>query len=177
MNESKISVRYSKAIFSLSKEQNKLESVKKNMDLILETIKIKEFKDFLQSPIIPVSKKQEIFEKIFKKNVEKIVLDTILLMAKNRRENYLQLVALDYLKLYYKYLGITEITLTTATEISVESKEKIVKLLEQKIKGKIEIKQKIDPDIIGGFIVKIDDKQLDASVRGQLQLFRKKLIQ
>ena len=175
MNQSKISVRYSKALFALAKEQNKLDRVKKDIEFLLEVLKLDDFKDFVNSPIIPVSKKQDVFRSVFADKVDKIVLDTLLLMAKNRRETFLKLMALDYLKLYREETGTTEIELTTATEIPDDTRQRIVKLLNEKIKNKIEVKANVNPDIIGGFIVRIDDKQMDASVKTQLQNFKKEL--
>lgn len=175
MNESKISVRYAKALFNLAAEKQILDIVKNDMELISESCKIKEFNDFLNSPIIPVSKKEIIFEGIFKGNVHQVVLDTLLLIAKNRRETFLNIISLNFLTLYRKYFGITEAQLTTAFEIPEDTKQKLIELLRQIVDGKIELKQNLNPEIIGGFILRIDDKQLDSSVKTQLKNFRKQL--
>ncbi len=175
MNESKISVRYSKALFSLANERKILEEVKKDVEILLAICKIKEFDEFLSSPIIPVSKKTIIFRGIFQGNVNQIVLDTLLLIVKNRRETLLKIISLDFLTLYRKQLGITDAELITADEVSEENKQKIKELLKQILKGKIELSHKIDPEIIGGFILRIDDRQIDSSVKTQLKNFRTEL--
>lgn len=175
MNEGKISVRYSKAVFALAKEQNKLDSLKQDMNLILEAVEIPEFKDFLQNPVILVSQKQNVFRALFGSKVDKITLDTMLLMAKNRRETYLKLFALNFLKLYRDFLNITEVELTTAVEINSEIRTTIINLLKTRFSAEIELKTNTNTDLIGGFVVRVDDKQLDASVKGQLQNFKKEL--
>lgn len=175
MNESKISVRYAKALFELAKDQNKLDTVKNDVELLLEMTKIDDFNNFLKSPVITISQKQDIFKNLLEGKVDKIVLDTLLLMAQNRREAYLKITALNFLKLYRNELNITEVELTTAIELDENSKKAIIDMLKEKVGEKIDLKTNVNPDIIGGFIVRIEDKQLDASVSGQLQKFKKEL--
>ncbi|MEA3452100.1 MAG: ATP synthase F1 subunit delta [Bacteroidota bacterium] len=176
MNESKISVRYAKALFNLAKEKNILDEIKKDVDLLNEICNIEEFDEFLNSPIIPVSKKMQVFDGIFRGNINQIVLDTLLLIGKNRRETFLILITLNFLTYYRKYIGITEVNFTTASEVSEENKQNIKKLLQQIIQGKIELKHNINSDLIGGFVLRVDDKQIDSSVRTQLKDIKKELI-
>ena len=93
MNDSKISVRYSRALFQSALEKKILDKVNQDMILISEICKIAETKEFLQSPIIVPSKKIEIFHKIFGGNVEEITLSLIDLVVKNGRESYLPAIA------------------------------------------------------------------------------------
>ncbi len=176
MNESKISVRYAKALFNLSVEQKLLEQVKADVLMLLNTCEIDEFNEFLNSPIISISKKQEVFSTLFKNSINKIVLDFLLLLAKGRREIYLKIISLDFLKYYRDFLGIKEAELTTALEISEETKNNISLMLNKIMNSKIEIKHKVNNDIIGGFILRVDDNQIDASVKTQLKNIKKELI-
>jgi len=176
MNESKISVRYAKALFNLAKEKNILDEVKKDVDLLYEVCNIDEFDEFLNSPIIAVSNKIRIFDGIFRGNVNQIVLDTLLLVGKNRRETFLKLITLNFLTYYRRHLGITEVNFITASEVSEENKQNIKNLLYQIIEGKIDLKHSINSDIIGGFVIRVDDKQIDSSVRTQLKNIKKELI-
>jgi F-type H+-transporting ATPase subunit delta len=176
MNDSKISVRYAKALYNLALEKNLLEQIKSDIELLNEACYIPEFNEFLNSPIIPISKKQLVFEGIFKGNVHKYVIDFLLIIAKSRREVFLKLITLDFLKFYRDLLGITEAELTTAVEISQQSKTQIVEMLKGLLDTNIDIKHRIKPEIIGGFVLRIDDKQIDVSVRTQLQDFKKELV-
>ena len=175
MNESKISVRYAKALFEIAVEQNKLEKIKQDVELLYEVCLLPDFDEFLNSPIITVSNKQAIFSGIFKGKIEQQVLDTLLIMCKNRRESYLKLKTMDFLNLFRKYLGITKAELITATTVSKEVLTNIETMLKQMLLTKIEFNQNINPDIIGGFILRIDDQQIDASVKTQLKEFKKQL--
>ena len=85
MNDSKISVRYSRAIFQSAVEKKNLDKVYQDMIFISEICRTPETKEFLQSPIISPSKKQAIFHKMFDGNIEKITLSLIDLTVKNGR--------------------------------------------------------------------------------------------
>ncbi|MBN2891129.1 MAG: ATP synthase F1 subunit delta [Bacteroidales bacterium] len=176
MNDSKISVRYAKALFNLAVEKEILEPIKSDVELLLEICKIEAFKEFLHSPIIPISKKQQVFKGVFTGSVNQYVVDFLLLLAKSRREVFLEIITLDFLKFYRDLLGITEVELTTASQISEKSKEQFIEMLTVLLKSKIDIKHKINESIIGGFVLRIDDKQIDASVKTQLQDFKKELV-
>ena len=82
---------------------------------------------------------------------------------------------MNFLNLYRKYLGITKAELITATTVSKEVLTNIETMLKQMLLTKIEFNQNINPDIIGGFILRIDDQQIDASVKTQLKEFKKQL--
>ena len=176
MNESKISVRYSKAIFKLAKEENIVETIKKDMQILFEATKIDNFKEFMHSPIISISQKQQIFKKIFENELHKHTLSFLHILASNRRESYLEIITRNFLTLYREELGIKEVLLTTVSLLSSEHKNQIKEILKEFYKSKIEFKEKINKEIIGGFIIKIDDQQIDASVSSKLKKFKKELV-
>ncbi len=175
MNESKISVRYAKALFNLAIENNELETVKNDIVFLNETASTPDFDTFLNSPIIPISKKIIVFKGVFTGKIHKNTLELLILMAKNRREAFLKIITLNFLKLYRNYLNISKAEITTAVPISNENISEITTLLKQLLTGEIEIKNNINPDIIGGFILNIDDRQIDASVKTQLNNYKKEL--
>ena len=175
MNESKISVRYSKALFQSALEKNILDKVNQDMVSISEICNISEAKDFLNSPIIVPSKKIEIFHKIFGTNLQKITLSMIDLMVKNGRESYIPAVARVFRHETRKYNGITESQLITAVKIDANIKKQISDLISSTFKTKVEFKESVDGEIIGGFILKVDDHYIDASVRHKLKKIKKEL--
>jgi len=175
MNDSKISVRYAKALFNLALERNIIDAVKVDVEFLNEVCNLPEFNDFLNSPILPVSKKLIVIKNIFKGNILDMVYDFIVLMTTNRRESFLKIITLDYLKFYREFKGIVEAELTTAVAISEDNKQNIALLLKQLLGGDVDIKNKIKPDIIGGFVLRVDDKQIDASVKAQLLAYKTEL--
>src|SRR5450759_3214854 len=117
MNDSKISVRYSRALFQSALEKKILEKVNEDMIFISEICKIPEAKEFLHSPVIFPSKKTEIFHKILGNNLEEITLSLIDLVVKNGRESFLPAIARVFIHETKKYKGITESVLTTAVKV------------------------------------------------------------
>ena len=176
MNDSKISVRYTRAIFQLALEKKTLDKVYLDMILISEVCKLSETKEFLESPIIIPSKKEEIFHKMLGNNVEDITLSLIDLVVKNGREIFLPAIARNFIHETKKYKGITESVLTTAVSVDDNSKKEIIDLISKVFDTKVELKENIDPAIIGGFILQIDDNYIDASLSNKLRKIKKELI-
>ncbi len=176
MNDSKISVRYSRALFQSALEKKILDKVNQDMILITEICKVPETKEFLQSPVIVPSKKIDIFHKILGENVEKITLSLIDLVVKNGRESFLPAIARVFINETMKYKGITKSVLTTATGVDEKVKKQISVLISDLFRTKAELEEVIDPEIIGGFILRVDDNYIDASVRTKLNKIKKELM-
>jgi F-type H+-transporting ATPase subunit delta len=176
MNDSKISVRYSRAIFQSAVEKNILDRVYQDMIFVSEICRAPETKEFLQSPIISPSRKQAIFHKMFDGNIEKITLSLIDLTVKNGRESFIPAIARNFIHETKKYRGITESVLTTAVKIDDSVKKQITDLISDIFKTTVELKETVDPEIIGGFILQIDDNYIDASIKNKLRKIKKELI-
>jgi F-type H+-transporting ATPase subunit delta len=175
MNDSKISVRYSRALFQIASEKNMLDKVNADMIFISEICKMDEVKEVLESPIIRPSKKTSIFHGILEKNTEKITLSLVDLLIKNGREAFLPAVARVFRDETLKYKEITETYLTTAVRVSDKSRKEISEMITSVFKTKVELIETIDKDIIGGFILRVNDNYIDASVRNKLRKIRKEL--
>jgi F-type H+-transporting ATPase subunit delta len=176
MNNSKISVRYSRALFELALEKKLLDKVYQDMIFISEICKNPETKEFLKSPIIIPSKKEAIFHSMLEGNVEDITLLLLDLIVKNGRESFIPLIALNFIHETKKYKGITESVLTTAVKVDDNVKKQVTDLISDIFKTKVELKENIDPGIIGGFILQIDDKYIDTSIKNKLRKIKKELI-
>ena len=177
MNDSKISVRYSRALFQSALEKKILDKVNQDMILISEFCKIQETKEFLQSPVIFPSKKSEIFHKMLDGKVEKITLSLIDIVVKNGRESFIPAIARVFMHETLKYKGITESLLTTAVKVNAEIKKQIVDLISEVFKTKVELTEKIDDELVGGFILRVDDNYIDASIRNKLRKIKKELLE
>jgi F-type H+-transporting ATPase subunit delta len=176
MNESKISVRYSRAIFQSAIEKNLLDKVNRDMIFISEICTISEVKELLNSPIIRPSTKTKLLHNIFEKNLEKITMSLIDLIVQNGRERFLPAVARVFRSDALKHNGITECLLTTAVKVDAGIKKQISGLIAMAFNTRVELKEIIDSDIIGGFILRVDDNFIDASIRNKLRKIKKELI-
>jgi F-type H+-transporting ATPase subunit delta len=175
MNESKISVRYSRALFQSAIEKKLLDKVYQDMIFISEICKIEKIKEVLDSPIIIPSKKKKIFHGIIEKNIESITLSLVDLLIMNGRESYLPAIARVFRSETLKFKGITETELTTAIPVNDRIRKQITDLISSVFKTKVELKENVDENIIGGFILKVNDNFIDASVRNKLRKIKKGL--
>ena len=177
MNESKISVRYAKAFFSSAVEKKLLEEAKKDVDLLLQLLQTQpRLKELLSSPVVKTSEKRVIFDKIFTDRLNKLTIDFLHLLLKNNREVYLLEMCLNFQVLYSKLTGIKRAQLITAVALDESQLQKFNQLIQIHFGGKAEVLTKVDEQLLGGFILRVDDHQLDSSVATQLKKMRRELV-
>jgi F-type H+-transporting ATPase subunit delta len=176
MNESRISVRYSKALFQSALDKKILEKVNQDMLLVREVCAVPEVREILTNPVIRPSKKTELLHSVLVKDLHPLTLALIDLVVKNGRERYIPAIARVFIHETMKYNGITDSVLTTAVKVDPEIKKQISGLIEKVFKTKVDLTEKIDDSIIGGFILKVDDNYIDASIRNKLRKIRTELI-
>jgi F-type H+-transporting ATPase subunit delta len=175
MNDSIISVRYSRALFQSALSKKILEKVNQDMVLVSMICKVPEAQEFLRSPVIVPSKKSEILHKIFGKNLQTITISLIDLLVKNGRESYLPSIARVFMHETLKHKGITRSVLTTALKVDDKVRQQISDLVSEVFNTKVELDEVVDSEIIGGFILRVDDNYIDASIRNKLNKVRKEL--
>lgn len=178
MDQSAITVRYAKAFFSLAKDKNRLTELKKDVELVLTVCH--ESVDFillLENPVIKQSQKEKIVSLIFSDKINRLTLDFLHLIIRKRREAHIPAICRYFLSLAREDQNIQSAVLTTAAEIDLAVITKIVALIEKELKVKIELSTQIKPEIIGGMILRLDDKQYDASIAMQLKKIRQNLLE
>ena len=173
--EVRIARRYAKALSEVLPDE-KLEKVLKEIQTLLSVLDEKAIK-FFKSPIIPVEKKVELIKKVLEKiEVSPELKKVLLLMAQKNRLGLLREFAEEFEKFAYERLGLVKAEITSATELDEEVLTKIKTKIEELFGKKAEITVKLDPSIIGGFIVKVADKVLDASIKTQLEKLKKAIV-
>ena len=176
MNQSKISVRYAKAVFMLAKEKNVLNRIYNDFKLIRETIsEASEFDLVISSPTVSPADKLNIFTKVYQNSVHEITMRFLGLLVDKNREIYLVDIARYFETLYRKANNIKQVVVTTTHPISEEIAKNISNLVATGFESTVEIKNTIKDDMIGGIILRIDNQQLDLSVKTQLHDIKKKL--
>ena len=177
MDQSKINVRYAKAFFSLAKEKGLTVELQKDASLISSVcFSINDFILLIESPIVSTSGKIKAIKSIFEGKVNLYSLNFLILITENRREKYIPGIFRNLAELYRIDEGIKTAVLTTAKPLDTAIVEQIRKTLESELGGKVELGQKIDNGLIGGFILRVDDSQYDASVSAQLRKIKEKLL-
>lgn len=175
MKSSKSSIRYAQALLDLAVEQNKVDAVAKDMHLLTSVCaENREFVLMLESPIVKADKKIAILNAVFDSFTPLSKAFTELI-AKNGREAHLTEIAFAYDGILKAYQGITPISLISAKPLDAKVKESIVSKVKGFTTNKIEVTEKIDESLIGGFVVRMGDNQIDASVASQLNKLKQRL--
>jgi F-type H+-transporting ATPase subunit delta len=171
--------RYVKSLLGLAVEQGVLEEVHKDMQLFSKTIdQNRDFKLMLLSPVIKHDTKLEILRKIFKGKVNKLTLSIFEIITRKNREPILASIAKEFHNAYNEYKEIGVASVTTATPLDSKLRAEMEKLVRKySDKKEIELVEKIDKDMIGGFILNVGDKQIDASIKNKLKALKVKFSQ
>jgi F-type H+-transporting ATPase subunit delta len=161
MADSRVASRYVKSLLGLAEEQKALEQVHTDMQLFASVCSSsREFVNMLRSPIIKHEKKRDILEAIFKSKVHKLTMAIIDMLTKKNREPLLPAIALEFHNAYNHYKGIEKASVTTTVALGSNKQ--------------VELVQKIDKSLIGGFILNVGDRQIDASIKSKLKTLKTK---
>lgn len=174
MKGTKSAIRYAKSLLELSVEQNNSEKVAENMRAIVSASESREFQLFINSPIISAEKKISIFDTMFS-NFEELSKKFIHLITKNGRENILAVIAESYLKILKEHQGISEVTITSATPLDEATKNLILSKIQSLTTDKVEVVEKVDEKLLGGFTILVGDQMVDASIVNQLNTIKQRL--
>jgi F-type H+-transporting ATPase subunit delta len=166
-------------LLELAIETNKLEKVYDDMIMLYGLCQeSRPFHNFIKNPIINSYKKLGIFKSLFEKRVDELSYKFIDIITRKGREDILPEIGEQFLKEYRIYKNIEIVNITTTIVLDEDLKNEFI-VLSKKIIGKnkkVELKEKVDEDLLGGFILRIGDKQIDDSVSSKLRDLKKKLI-
>ena len=177
MNHSKISVRYAKALFLFARENNELDNVSKDIEFIQSLFnEVHLLKFVLECPVIKTSSKLKIINEVFSNRINAVSLKFLNLIIKNKRELHIQNISRNFIDRYKDFKGIKSVTLTTAYQIDDDTKQHLIDKITKSINKIIELNETVNPDIIGGFILKIEDQQYDSTVTSKLLHIKRKLV-
>lgn len=169
MAGTKVATRYAKSFLGLASEKGKLDEALSDMELVNKTTSENpELLTLLKSPVVNTEKKLSILNQIYEKHVGEMSMLFINLIAKNRRESFLPEIADAFIAQYKQLKGITSAVVTSATVLSDEARKRIETLVQNEVGGTVELKTEINPELIGGFVLRIGDKQLDTSIQNQV---------
>ncbi|QHS55760.1 F0F1 ATP synthase subunit delta [Mucilaginibacter sp. 14171R-50] len=178
MSEITVAIRYAKALIDLAQEQNSLEAVKNDMELFLRTVKASsELGAVLANPIISHSKKVHILADVFGASVSKVTLAFLNIMVNKGRGEVLFTTAQEFIGLYDIKNHITNARVVTASPLSAENKKKMLDNVQKAIGGTVKLKDKVDPSLIGGFVLTVGDRQVDTSIASSLKRMKKEFAQ
>lgn len=172
---SRSAIRYAKAILDIATEKAVADAVNNDMSMIAKTIiDNPELSTFIQSPTTNVEVKEKALLEVFA-DTHKVTKDLFRLLFENKRFEILAHIASEYNQLFDKQNGVEVAKVTTAVAMDAALEAKVLAKVTTFSDKKITIENTIDPSIIGGFILRIGDKQYNASVANRLQVLKREL--
>lgn len=179
MDNGKISVRYARALFQVAQEQGCEAEVYDGLTRFAHNylLAIAQFNEVLADPIVAREEKVKLLEMAVGEPMHGCLKQFIAFVADQKREDKMFLIAMKYMEMYREKHHILSTQVTTATQLPEETYDKIKAFVKQTFDADAELDVHIDPSLIGGFILDIENSRMDASVVGQLNALKNRLKQ
>jgi F-type H+-transporting ATPase subunit delta len=178
MKNPKLSSRYAQALYDFSIEMNQEEEVYRGILAVHKLMKEnQEMKTVLESPIITQDKKLKIIKAVFHNRVCGIACNFITLIVSKRRTPQLQMICQQLVKIYYKNHNIKEVYITTAYPLSKKMAHYLKIYLEKDSPYTFVFHLSVNPALIGGIIVKVDDFYFDAGILSKINRLKAEFSQ
>jgi F-type H+-transporting ATPase subunit delta len=169
MRPIRLASRYAKALFELAGEHNIRKEVFDDMVKMAEVCRTcKGFKRMLQSPLIKFDKKHAVIHAILGKHFHKATLAYTDIIIRKRREMILDEIAEQYIILYREWKRIKTVRVIAAIVPDPSILDKIRNMLAEQLQAEIEIETIVKPEMLGGFLLKVDGMQWDATIRRKI---------
>jgi F-type H+-transporting ATPase subunit delta len=175
MSSTRAAIRYAKAILEIAESKNATSNVSADMALIASTIKANaELSSFIQNPLVVTDTKKDVVSEVFA-TVNPVTKSLFQLLLENKRFEILADIAVEYNNLFDIMNGVEVAKVTTAFPMDAALEAKVLAKIATFSNKKITIENTVDASIIGGFILRIGDKQYNASVANRLQVLKREL--
>jgi len=170
MSEFKVASRYAKSLIDLSQEQGVLEVVKQDLEQFIEVLYAnKELQAVLRNPIMKADKKSNILKALFEKKIHPSITAFFDIMVRKGRAGILYPTAQEFIRQYNEVKGIVHATVTSAVALSAANLDALKNTIANEIRKEVILSNEVNPSLIGGFVVRVGDRQVDASIAGKLQ--------
>ena len=179
MAEARVASRYVKSLLGLAVQQNALEQVHDDMQMFSKVCaENRAFTLMLRNPVIKHDKKREILHKLFSGKVHALTMAILDIVTRKNREALLPAIATEFHNGYKNHKNIGSARVTTAVPLDAKLRNEIESIVKKMIdKQQVEIEEKVDPEMIGGFVLNVGDRQVDASIKNKLKALTVKFSQ
>ena len=175
-NSNSIAMIYAEAIFELANERQQMQALRTELEQLTQLIEDNpDFKIFLENPVLNRKQKSAALMRIFENEFSQLMLDFLKVVAAKDRLNLLIKIKDCFGQLEDKQSGRIKGVLTTAIKLSEAEKDRLTEQVGRALRKNVTLQYQVDPSIIGGMFLNIEDTIMDASVKGSLQQLTKKL--
>jgi len=166
-----ISTRYARAIYEYAAEKGDETALCDEMQVLAKHFsQFPMLREVMNDPTVSEQQKIDVLTTAGGIHVNETLQQAIRLVVENKRSSYMENIALLYDEIYRKNKDMITVQLTTVEPANEKMKETLISIIAPTAGDKVEFQEKTDAEIIGGFILQIEDKRLDASVKEQLRM-------
>ena len=177
MIERRIVRRYATALFSAASKAGVVDIVESDLGLITYVVESSaDLLDAIRSPIVGADKKRDILRALFADKIHEITLSYLYLLVDKRREDAILQTEEEYILLANEARGMVTVEVTTAVQMTKEEEAQLKTRLDKMTGKSVLLEEIIDPEIIGGVIVRIEGSVIDGSIKGQLAKLKELLL-
>lgn len=170
MVDIQVAKRYAKSVLELSKENGVVDAVSDDMKLFIKVCEQNhDLVLMLLNPIIATDKKMNVLNSIFNGKVNKLTISFFEIVTRKGREKYLVQIAKEFVAKYKQLKNIQTAEITSAVGLDDKLRKQVYDIIRNSTNSEVELIEKIDNKLIGGFILRMDDKQYDASISSELR--------
>ena len=171
--EQRVAIRYAQALMDIANERNLIEQFTKDTDLIDQVLEqSKDLRAMLHNPVIRPHMKHTVLQQIFAPHLSKELLNFLELLVRKGRGEMLRSTVREFRKLVDIKQNVLRAKVTSAVELSEAQRTAIQTKLATLTGQKVISSYYLDPSLKGGFVARIGDTQIDASLKHQLELLR-----
>ena len=171
MTHSRVARRYAAALMAASETDKVADAVVQDLQMIAATLReSRDLRLLVASPIIRGGKKTSVFKALFASRVNLLTMAFIELLIAKQRERILEETIVQYIKLRDIQMGIVNIAVVSAVELTKNQEDALRGQLERYTNMKVRLDLSLNPGIMGGIVVRVGDTVLDASVKHQLEM-------
>ena len=168
---------YARSLLDLATEQNKADAIAKELEELLKIVESDaRLENFFSNPAIGEMDRAKVLEKAFRGRIADLLLNTLQVMNRKNRLNLLRQVSEGYAELLQEQQGIIEVDLYVAERLTPDQMEEARKKVSAALGREAVVHQYVDASLIGGLLIRVEDRLLDASVRAQLRAVRRQLL-
>lgn len=168
--------RYAQALFEVAVELDKLEEYKDEINTVANIFESEpKLKMIFEHPKLSKNEKKDIVNSIFKGKVSQEIVNLMYIVVDKGRERYINTISKEYTSLSNEKQGIIEAKAITAVAMEEEELSKLEENLSKKFSKKVILTNIVDESVIGGVLVRVEDKVIDSSIKGKLEMIEKSL--
>ncbi|MEK7813973.1 MAG: ATP synthase F1 subunit delta [Candidatus Desantisbacteria bacterium] len=178
MLQNSVAARYAQAFFDIAKEDEQIDEYGQELTIVSDALSMNpEFFRLIRHPAMTDVQKKELLKQILTAcSLSKPTHEFLMVLERRKRMNLIQKIADSYLQMADNQKNIITVIVTSAIPLSSTQQDALRNKLSQMISSVIKLKMQVEPEIIGGLIIRLKDRVIDGSVRGRLERLKAGIV-